>query len=130
MKFPKRLTYLRRRAGLTQEKLAELICISRPTVSLYESGKREPNLETLTRIADLFNVSVDYLIGRADLTLQSDTLGLYYQVNKFLTPEVVDEILSFYSYLIEKTLEEWNLNKANPLKDGDSKAMGLKPKRQ
>jgi transcriptional regulator with XRE-family HTH domain len=66
MAFAERLTHLRERKGLTQEDLAKRLNISRSALSLWEIGKREPNFETATKIADFFGVSVDYLLGRTD----------------------------------------------------------------
>lgn len=59
-----RIAKLREEKGLTQEELAAAIGISRASLSHYESDRRKPNLITLTRLADLFQVSVDYIIGR------------------------------------------------------------------
>ena len=55
---------LRQRDHLTQEQLAKKLEISKSAISMYENGNREPDLETLERIADLFKVDIDYLIGR------------------------------------------------------------------
>lgn len=52
------------RGDMFQEELAEELGISRATLSHLENGRQEPNLELLEKIADFFNVSVDYLIGR------------------------------------------------------------------
>lgn len=66
MNFGVRLRELRKERGLTQAELAKLLSIGESTISFYESGKRQPDYETLIRLADFFNVSVDYLIGRTD----------------------------------------------------------------
>lgn len=58
---------LRKQCGLTMRELGEKIGVSESTISLYETGKREPNYETLLKMAELFNVSVDYLL-RGDAT--------------------------------------------------------------
>ncbi len=52
--------------NLPQEQLARLIGVERSTISSYESNMRQPSLETLSRIADVFGVSTDYLLGRTD----------------------------------------------------------------
>lgn len=62
--FKDRLKELREDQGMTQEKIADKLNISRSMLSNYETGKFEPNLETLILIADFFNVSLDYLLGR------------------------------------------------------------------
>lgn len=61
-----RLKYLRSTRDLTQRDLAEKINVTSGAVGMYESGKRFPNNEVLNRIADYFNVTADYLLGRTD----------------------------------------------------------------
>ena len=63
MCFPKRLKELRLAHGETQKDLANAIEVGRTTISEYESGKIVPKQEGLLRIANHFNVSVDYLTG-------------------------------------------------------------------
>ena len=63
MCFPKRLKELRLANGETQKDLANAIEVGRTTVSEYESGKIVPKQEGLLKIANHFNVSVDYLTG-------------------------------------------------------------------
>ena len=63
MCFPKRLKELRLAHGETQRDLANAIEVGRTTVSEYESGKIVPKQEGLLKIANHFNVSVDYLTG-------------------------------------------------------------------
>lgn len=62
------LKSLRTVKGMTQEELAKALNISRSTVGMYENGSREPDYETLEAIADYFNVDIDYLLGRTNLT--------------------------------------------------------------
>lgn len=59
----KRLKELRNQKGLTTSELANIIGCSNPTITHYERGEREPSLSTLIKLADYFQVSVDYLIG-------------------------------------------------------------------
>lgn len=58
------LRTLRRQAGLTMKQLGSYLGMAESTVSLYENGKRSPDVQTLIRFADFFEVSVDYLLGR------------------------------------------------------------------
>ena len=60
----KRLKRLRTENKMTQRNLAEVIGVTHVSISGYESGKRTPDTETLTKLADYFNVSTDYLLGR------------------------------------------------------------------
>lgn len=58
-----RLRVLRENAEKTQREMAELLCINRVSYTQYENDKRTPPPDTLKKIADIFNVSVDYLLG-------------------------------------------------------------------
>lgn len=70
---------LRLACGLTQAEMAERIDISKSTISMYENGNREPDFETLEKIADFFNVDIDYLLGRTDkTTLLPESAAKYY----------------------------------------------------
>ena len=64
--FQERLIELRKQNGYTQQMVAEVLRIKQPSYIRYEKGYAEPSLENLVKIADLFDVSVDYLLGRAD----------------------------------------------------------------
>lgn len=57
------LKILREQKNLTQEELSKAIEIKRQSISRYEIGIVEPNIETLKKLANYFDVSVDYLIG-------------------------------------------------------------------
>ena len=59
---------LRIKAGYTQDGLAEALGLSRSAVSMYENGNREPDFETLEKIADFFNVDMNYLLGSSTKT--------------------------------------------------------------
>lgn len=61
-----RIATLRDRMGLTQDGLSKRIGISRAALSHYEKNRREPDFETLTKLADIFRVSIDYLVGRTN----------------------------------------------------------------
>ncbi|GBF75330.1 transcriptional regulator [Paenibacillus sp. 598K] len=72
----RRIAQLREAQGWTQEQTATLLGISRAALSHYEKNRREPDMETLSKFADLFKVSIDYLVGRteiADMILSEDT---------------------------------------------------------
>ncbi|GIO30146.1 hypothetical protein J2TS6_12870 [Paenibacillus albilobatus] len=67
MKSGHRIAELRERRGWTQEQLSASIGISRAALSHYEKNRRKPDYETLNRLADLFQVSIDYLLGRREM---------------------------------------------------------------
>jgi transcriptional regulator with XRE-family HTH domain len=62
--FSKRLKELREENNLTQEQLADKISTSKQVLSRYEKNQREPGINIVTKIADFFEVSIDYLAGR------------------------------------------------------------------
>ena len=70
--FSEKLRALRRQRGMTQADVAEQLGISKSAISMYEQGNREPELELLERIADLFGVSVNVMLGRRDPSLNDD----------------------------------------------------------
>jgi transcriptional regulator with XRE-family HTH domain len=61
--FPTRLRDLRVGYGFTQEEVARELNISHRCISYYETGEREPDIETIGRLASFFGVTSDYLIG-------------------------------------------------------------------
>ncbi len=73
--FSSRLKELRTQHGMSQKNLANLIGLSDKTISAYESGRNDPDLETLKKIAKIFGVSVDYILGAS---LESDSTAAEY----------------------------------------------------
>ena len=94
----RRLKELREKRRLNQEGLALKLNVSQSTISAYEVGDRTPDLETLISIANLFNVSLDYLVGLSEamqITKQSDLspdeldfLCKYRQANKINSEKI------------------------------------------
>lgn len=64
--FGKRLKQLRIKQNMSQKELSERIGVVRSTITQYETGLRMPSLSMVIKIADYFEVSVDYLIGRKE----------------------------------------------------------------
>ena len=61
-----RLKEIRKARGISQLKLALDLNTNQNTISRYETGEREPGINELIKIADYFNVSIDYLVGRTN----------------------------------------------------------------
>ena len=61
-----RLKQLRQEKGISQLKLAMDLSTNQNTISRYETGEREADYKTLIKIADYFNVSIDYLLERTE----------------------------------------------------------------
>ena len=84
MAFPDNLQYLRTRENLTQEQLAEQLDVSRQSVSKWESGLSFPEMDTILKLCDLFDVSLDTLLrGDAAAEAQADTAGYDKHMNTF-----------------------------------------------
>ncbi len=65
-KFAENLMVFRREKGLSQAQLAALTGVSQQCVSLWEKDKMEPTLSALWKLADIFDVPIDVLVGRKD----------------------------------------------------------------
>ena len=66
---------LRKQKKITQAKLAQIIGIGRSTLAMYETDGSEPDLATISKLADFFGVSVDYLLGREGKKLPENQKG-------------------------------------------------------
>ena len=64
--FSERIKELRRKRGMTQAALAEIIDVRQDSICIYEKGKNYPEVRRLLILADYFGVSLDYLMGRTD----------------------------------------------------------------
>jgi transcriptional regulator with XRE-family HTH domain len=101
-----RLKSLRKGVGLTQMGFAKSFQVSNGAVAMWETNKREPDNETLSRLADFFGVSVDYLLGRenektppVELTEgEKRLMDLIVQ----LTDAEAEELSNYVDYLISK----------------------------
>lgn len=66
MRIGRRIERLREELGIKQWELADALHIGRSTLSGYETNRRSPDLNTLCQMADYFDVTTDYLLGRTD----------------------------------------------------------------
>lgn len=115
------LKKLRLEKGLTQIELSKNLNINRATYAHYETGRREPDIETLKLLADYFNVSVDYLLGNSDIKTtpnsKEDTpaekISKLVKENKIgtlaahfdgedITDDDVEDIKNFIEFVVEK----------------------------
>ncbi|WP_141501885.1 helix-turn-helix domain-containing protein [Paenibacillus luteus] len=99
MSIGKRLAALRDERRWTQLQTAATLGISRAALSHYEKNRREPDSETLSRFADLFQVTVDYLIGRTSIPQQTLTDDIRSFVDHLELSD--DEILSKYHLSVD-----------------------------
>ncbi|WP_432408864.1 helix-turn-helix domain-containing protein [Wukongibacter sp. M2B1] len=109
-KFNERLRELRKDSDMTQAQLGELLNISHSTINRYESGMHEPDINAINKLANIFEVTTDYLLGRTNIKemsiLEGDevpeelrAIGIdYMEVDKMakehgITPEDIQEIV-------------------------------------
>jgi transcriptional regulator with XRE-family HTH domain len=136
-----RLAKLRKGKKLTQEQLAKNVGITRSALSQYETGARTPDYEIVQRLAEYFDVSIDYLVGRTgepktmndktekhpaeklreyiDMGMSNDDIKkrMDFVVDVFqLTDEEIDETISFLRWrLDEKKKREAFASKSHEL---------------
>ena len=71
------LKKLRNQKGVSQQKLADAIEVSQQSINKYENHKIEPDIQTLIKLADYFDTSVDYLVGHTDINHVMETVSSY-----------------------------------------------------
>lgn len=96
-KFNINLKNARERKEITQKELAERIGVAKSTYSLYESGNREPNVQTIRKITDVLEVTADELLGLENEPIP--TLAAHKGGENF-TPEELDKIEEYKKLLI------------------------------
>lgn len=103
-----RLLSLRRARGYRQKDIADYLGVDRTTYTKYETGATEPNIATIRRLADLFSVTTDYLLGRTDTpdaAVRVDDLAVL-SIDGEPVPDLTEseraELLEFARYLLSK----------------------------
>ena len=113
--FKDRLKLLRENKKISNKELADALNVDVATISNYESGRRNPKNETLLQLADFFNVSIDYLLGRTD----DEQVAIYRSEYKDLPLEIqvdknyLSKLTPVYVAKLLEALEEagFDLNK-------------------
>ena len=109
MSFGELLVKLRTEKKIFQKELASYLNVSIGTISNYENGIHTPDLATLCRLADYFNVSTDYLLGRTefayDLSFLNKRIAVNYTISDIanttleLTPNNISSLLDYLELL-------------------------------
>lgn len=101
-----RLKQLREENNLSQLDLANKLNMSQQTISAYEKGTREPDIETIKKISDFFNVSTDYLICKTDIRSndkeEQEFRFAYHKEMEGLTDKEISDALRFYKEMKKK----------------------------
>ena len=102
-----KLKEIRTMSGLSQKALGDQLGLKDTTISKYERGASDPTIETLIKLADIFGVSVDALVGHngnlLDLnSVSSNQRKLIELISTKLTDEEVAQLLGYSENIIEK----------------------------
>ena len=95
--FAEKLKILRIENNLSQVDLAKKVDLSKNSINAYEKGRAEASIETLIKFADIFNCSIDYLVGR------EDDFGVVQILNNEPSPltSLEKELLNYFSKMSE-----------------------------
>lgn len=105
MNFQLRLKELREEFNLSQKELAQKLNVSTGAIGMWETGERTPTIEGLKKIAEFFNVSLDYVVGKTDNKTQDIILkDVYFRLaseaqEAGIAPEDVEAIIELYKKL-------------------------------
>lgn len=90
---------IRMRKGLTQAQVAEYLNISRASYTNIENGKRDPDTQTIQQLSDLFNVTVDELLGRQQPAPPDDLDDALVRMMMDLSPDEAQRVRDFVAGL-------------------------------
>lgn len=99
--FGERVKELRLDKGLTQQELANSFYLNKSSISRYEKNKQIPELETLEKLSDFFEVSLDYLLGKSDIKNPEAAIKLNTS-NSISTKGLSDENIKLINTMIKQ----------------------------
>lgn len=111
MSLGERIKELRKNRKLTQIEFAKLFQISNGTIAMWETDKRQPDFNTLQKLADYFGVTTDYLLGREQPVEKQeisvpekykDVMVAFQDGAENLTQEDIDDVVKFIEFLKNK----------------------------
>jgi transcriptional regulator with XRE-family HTH domain len=94
MSFGKRLLEARKKKGISQEELAKKLKTKGPAIGRYERDEMKPSIEAAAKIANILEVSLDYLVGQTDMELDKKTINRILELQK-LPKDIKDHIFYF-----------------------------------
>ena len=107
MKYGDRLKRLRESKKLSQQQLADKLNINRSTYARYELNKTQPDYETLQKLAEFYNVSIDYILTGVDTKLtEKDERDIAKRMEKIKQDLAADGGLSFYGEPLSEEAKE------------------------
>lgn len=120
MNYGERLKKLRESKKLSQQQLAEKLNINRSTYARYELGQTQPDFETLEKLADFFEVSTDYLLGReetykkvsingSEVKLSAEEYKVFQELKKY--PVLFHDLASNTGTKVKQLIKMWEVLK-------------------
>lgn len=101
-----RIKTLREEFGYTQQDLANKLNSSKSVIGLYENETRKPSLEILLKLSEVFNCSIDYLLGKTNIKKydkdEQEFKFAYHKEMEGLTDEEIADALRFYKEMKKK----------------------------
>lgn len=96
--FQERIKQLRLKNKLTQQEVADKLGVTRPAYTAYETGKRQPDFDTLAKLSALFEVSTDYLLGRYEPVEKDPNTLIAAHIDDDVSEQDMDDILRYIEY--------------------------------
>jgi transcriptional regulator with XRE-family HTH domain len=102
-----KLKELRKEKGISLKELGSVIGVAESTMSLYENGKRQPDYETLLKLAEYFDVTVDYLLrGNSNFERLPEELIILNRSAKKMSPEKRKKLLEMARVMFKEEFDE------------------------
>ncbi len=100
-----RIAELRKQKDLSQSKLGEILGVAQNTICNWEMGHRQPDNESLIKMADLFSVTTDYILGRDNEDMPEEIIILNRAAKK-MTPEKRKKLLDVARTIFEEEFDD------------------------
>lgn len=104
-----KLKELRKAKGISLKELGSIVGVAESTMSLYENGKRQPDYETLLKLAEFFGVTVDYLLrGSNESECLPEELVILNRVARKMSPENRKKLLDMARIMFKEDFKEFD----------------------
>lgn len=99
-----RIKFLREEFHMTQQELADKLDGAKSTVAMYEKGDRKPSMDVLLKLSEIFDCSIDYILGKSDIRDPEDKefRFAYHKETEGMTDEEIKDALRFYKQMKNK----------------------------
>lgn len=105
-----RIKQLREENDWTQLELSKKMNCAMSSIAMYENETRKPSMEVLIKLSEIFNCSIDYILGKSDIRNPEDFKFAYHKEAEGMTDEEINDALRFYKEM-KKKIEEKNNEK-------------------